>query len=106
MFVESGEWLGAGEATALLVVLALATVGTLALFVIALLAYRRRRTPVYLLLVIALGLLVGRSIVGFGTAVGVVPMPIHHLVEHGSDFGVAALVLYAIYRTGPVPVEG
>ena len=104
MLVESGEWLGAGEATALLVVLALATVGTLALFLIGLLAYRRRRTPVYLLLLIALGLLVGRSLVGFGTAVGLVPMPIHHLVEHGADFGVAALVLYAIYRTGPVAV--
>jgi hypothetical protein len=87
---------------ALLVVLGLATVGTLALFLVGLAAYRRRGTRVYLLLLVALGLLVGRSLVGFGTAMGAVPMPIHHLVEHSSDFAIAALVLYALYRSGPV----
>lgn len=102
MPVAGGEWLSAGEATALLVVLALATAGTLALFLVGLAAYRRRRTPVYLLLTVALALLVGRSLVGFGTALGAVPMPLHHLVEHSSDFAIAGLVLYAIYRSGPV----
>jgi hypothetical protein len=102
MSVTSGEWLGAGEATVLLAVLALATAGTLALFLVGLAAYRRRRTRVYLLVTAALGLLVGRSLVGFGTALGVVPMPVHHLIEHSSDFVLAVLVLYALYRTGPV----
>lgn len=102
MLVAGGEWLSAGEATALLVVLALATLGTLVLFLVALIAYRRRGTAVYLLLLVALGLLVARSLVGFGTALGAVPMPLHHIVEHSSDFAIAALVLYALYRTGPV----
>jgi hypothetical protein len=102
MLAVGGEWLSAGEAMALLVVLGLATVGTLTLFLVGLAAYRRRGTRVYLLLLVALGLLVSRSIVGFGTAMGAVPMPIHHLVEHSSDFAIAALVLYALYRSGPV----
>jgi heme A synthase len=102
MFIQSGEWLGSGEAMALLVILALATAGTLTLFLVALIAYQRRRTEVYFLLMVALGLLVVRSIVGFGTALGSVPMPVHHLIEHGSDFVLAALVLYAIYRSGAV----
>ncbi|MHB9285774.1 hypothetical protein ACKVMT_01885 [Halobacteriales archaeon Cl-PHB] len=97
-----GEWLGPSEATALLVVLALATIGTLAVFLVGLVAYRRRRTDVYLLLTVALGLLVVRSVVGFGTALGAVPMVVHHLVEHGSDFTIAVLLLYALYRTGTV----
>lgn len=98
--VEPGPWLSGSEATALLVVLALATVGTLALFVVGLVAYRRRGSGVYLLLTVALGLLVGRSIMGFGTALDVVPMPVHHLLSHGADVAIAALVLYAIVRTG------
>lgn len=102
MLVVGGEWLSTGEATALLVVLALATTGTLTLFLVALIAYRRRGTTVYLLLMVALGLLVVRSLLGFGTALGVVPMPVHHIVEHSSDFAIAALVLYALYRSGPV----
>jgi hypothetical protein len=106
MSVPGGQWLSSGEATALLVVLALATAGTLALFLVGLAAYRRRRTRVYLLVTAALGLLVGRSLVGFGTALGFVPMPVHHLVEHSSDFVLAVLVLYALYRAGPVESSG
>lgn len=102
MLAVGGEWLNSGEAIALLAVLALATVGTLTLFLVALIAYRRRGTRAYLLLLIALGLLVGRSLIGFGTAIGAVPMPVHHLVEHSSDFAIATLVLYALYRSGPV----
>jgi predicted RND superfamily exporter protein len=100
--LEPGGWLSGGEATLLLLVLALATVGTLALFAIGLVAYRRRGSGVYLLLTVALGLLVGRSIMGFGTALDLVPMPVHHLLGHGADFAIAALVLYAIVRTGAV----
>jgi hypothetical protein len=48
----------------------------------------------------ALGILVSRSVIGFGTVLGIVPMPVHHLIEHGSDFAVATLVLYALYSTG------
>jgi hypothetical protein len=97
-----GAWLGPVEGIVLLAILALATTGTAILFAVALAAYARRRTTVYLLLTLALGLLVGRSVVGFGTALGLVPMPVHHLLEHGSDLALAVIVLFAIYRTGPV----
>lgn len=102
MAAFAGDWLGTGEAVALLVVLALATLGTLALFCLALVGYRRRRTGVYLLVTVAIGLLVVRSLVGIGTALGLVPMAVHHLVEHGADVLVAALVLTALVRMGPV----
>ena len=100
MLQAVGEWLSGTEAAALLLVLALATLGTATLFVIGVVGYRRRGSAAYLLLAVALGLLVGRSLMGFGTALGLVPMPVHHLVEHGSDFAVATLILYALYRTG------
>lgn len=97
----AGPWLTGGQAAILLVVLGLATVGTATLFLVGLLGYRRRRTRVYFLLTVALGLLVCRTVIGFGTALGVVPMPLHHLLEHGADFAIATLVLYALYQTGP-----
>jgi hypothetical protein len=100
MLPAAGGWLNGTEAAALLVVLALATAGTTALFLVGLAGYWRRGTTTYLLVTAALGLLVCRSVVGFGTALGAVPMPVHHLVEHGSDFAVATLILYALYRMG------
>ncbi|WP_254864113.1 DUF7471 family protein [Halovivax gelatinilyticus] len=84
----------------LLVVIALAAVGTTVLFLAAVVAYRRRRTARYALLSIVLGLLVTRSVVGLGTVFGVVPMTVHHLIEHGFDFLIAALLLWAVYRGG------
>lgn len=101
MLRVGGEWLAGTETMLLLVILGLATVGTTALFLVGLFGYRRRGTPVYLLLLLALGLLVCRSLVGFGTAAGLIPASVHHIVEHGSDFAIASLVLYALYRTGP-----
>jgi NADH:ubiquinone oxidoreductase subunit K len=101
MFQRVGGWLSGPEAAALLAVLALATLGTAALFVVGVVGYHRRRSATYLLIAVALGLLVARSLVGFGTALGMVPMPVHHLVEHGSDFAVATLILYALYQSDP-----
>jgi hypothetical protein len=101
MTAHAGGWLTGTETTVLLAVLAVATAATATLFLVGLAAYRRRGTPSYLLLTLALGLLVARSLVGFGTALELVPMPVHHLVEHGSDVAIAVLVLYALYRAGP-----
>lgn len=101
MLQSVGDWLSGTEAAILLAVLALATLGTAVLFLTGLAGYRRRRTRAYLLVTVALGLLLGRSILGFGTVLGLVPMPVHHLFEHGSDFAVATLVLYALYRSDP-----
>lgn len=101
MFHGIDGWLTGTEAAILLAVLALATVGTATLFLVGVVGYRRRGTTVYLLVTVALGLLVGRSLVGVGTALGAVPMPVHHLVGAGSDFAIAAVLLYALYRSGP-----
>ena len=100
-----GEWLTGTEAAVLLVILVLATLGTATLFLIGLAGYRRRRTRTYLLMTVVLGLLVVRSIVGIGTVLGVVPMPVHHLIEHSSDLAIAALVLYALFQLGPPSLE-
>ncbi|MFC6976784.1 hypothetical protein ACFQL1_22115 [Halomicroarcula sp. GCM10025709] len=96
----AGTWLGQDEAVLLLTVLTLATVGTTVLFLISLTATRRRQTRPYLLLTGAIGLLMVRSVVGIGTALGRVPMPVHHIAEHTSDFLIAVLVLAAIYSVG------
>ncbi|MFC4543245.1 hypothetical protein ACFO5R_15045 [Halosolutus amylolyticus] len=102
-------WLDPQLAPVLIVVIVLAVVGTTVLFFSGVVAYRRRRSTRYLLITIVLGLLVGRSVVGLGTVFGLVPMTVHHLVEHGCDFTIAVLVLYAVYRSGPgtdrVPVS-
>jgi membrane protein DedA with SNARE-associated domain len=96
MIVLTNDWLGAGEATALLVLIGLATLGTAALFAVAAAGTLRRRTTPYLLLTVAIGLLVARSLLGLGTALGAVPMPVHHLAGHGVDLTIALLVLAAV----------
>ncbi|MDF9745702.1 DUF7471 family protein [Natrinema salsiterrestre] len=96
----AGEWLDPQLAPVLVCVIALAVMGTTVLFVAGLVAYTRRRTLRYLLITVVLGLLVVRSVTGFGTVLGLVPMTVHHLVEHGFDFLIAVLILYAVYRSG------
>ena len=97
MLQLTGEWLGQGEATSLLVVIGLATLGTAALFLVATAGALRRKSQPYLLLTVAIGLLVVRSVVGIGTVFGAVPMPVHHLAGRGVDLSIALLVLAAIF---------
>jgi hypothetical protein len=94
---------GAGVAGSppLLGVVLVAGVGTGALFLVSLVAYRRRGSAQYALISVAVGALLARSVVGAGTILGVVPMPVHHFLEHGLDFAIAALVLYAVYAHAP-----
>lgn len=99
------QWLDPQLAPVLLTVIVLAVVGTAILFACGVLAYSRRRSTRYLLITVVLGLLVARSVVGLGTVFGLVPMTVHHLVEHGLDFTIAILILYAVYRSGPVGQE-
>ncbi|MEF8813657.1 MAG: hypothetical protein V5A55_07545 [Halovenus sp.] len=96
------EWVDGTYSLFLHLALFLAGLGTTMLFLIGVFAYRQRRTFRYLLLALSLALLVGRTVVGFGTILGVVPMTVHHLVAHGFDFLLAVLILYAVYQTGPV----
>ncbi|ELY95593.1 DUF7471 family protein [Natrialba taiwanensis] len=92
-------WVDPEFAPVLLAVICLAVVGTTALLGVGLVAYLQRRSSRYLLITVVLGLLVARSIIGLGTVFGLVPMTIHHLVGHGVDFSIAALVLYIVYRS-------
>ncbi|ELY59301.1 hypothetical protein C492_11200 [Natronococcus jeotgali DSM 18795] len=85
----------------LLTVVACAGIGTGVLFLVSLIAYCRRRTSQYQLISTAVGMLVVRSLVGAGTVLGIVSMPVHHFVEHSLDFLIAAMVLYAVYAHAP-----
>jgi heme A synthase len=85
----------------LLAVIALAGTGTGALFLVSLIAYRRRRSEQYRLISAAVAVLVVRTVVGAGTVLGIVPMPVHHFVAHSLDFLIAAMVLYAVYAHAP-----
>lgn len=94
------DWLSPEIAILLVVVIVLAALGTTVLFLFGLAAYSRRRSFRYLIVTVVLGLLVVRSIVGLGTVFGLVPMEVHHLLEHGLDFAIAVLILYAAYQSG------
>ena len=98
-------WPEVRDSPLLLTILVLAGIGTTVLFLLGVVAYRRRRTTPYLLITLALGALVVRTVVGLGTVFEVVPMGLHHLVEHGLDFVIAVLLLLAISRSGSVAVE-
>lgn len=95
------EWAGVRGSLLILSVILLAGLGTGILFVASILAYRQRRSTEYLLITVAVGILFLRSVGGFGTVMGHVPMVVHHLMEHSFDFLIAALVLYAVYQSKP-----
>jgi hypothetical protein len=59
--------------------------------------YVRRRSRSYLLVVLSLLALFARSVVAAGSLVGVVPEGTHHVLEHGLDIVMAALVVAAVY---------
>ncbi|SDD04852.1 hypothetical protein [Natrinema hispanicum] len=94
------EWLDPQLAPILVAVIILAVIGTTALFVIGLVAYSQRRSARYVLITAVLGILVVRSVIGLGTVLGLTPMTVHHLMEHGFDFLIAVLLLYVVYRSG------
>jgi cell division protein FtsW (lipid II flippase) len=94
------NWPGVQGSRFLLGVLVLAGVGTTLVFALSVVAYRRRRQKSHLLVSVAIGLLVVRTLVGFGTVRGITPMLYHHLVEHTFDFLIAGFVLAAAYVGG------
>lgn len=97
---RSSEWLDPELAPVLVLIIVLAVVGTIVLFGLGLIAYSRRQTLRYLLITFVLGMLVARSVVGLGTVLGIVPMTVHHLIEHSFDFIISIIILYAVYRSG------
>ncbi len=100
MTLAASSWSGVHGSRVLLAVIALAALGTAVVFALSLAAYYRRRETSYLLISLAIGALLVRSAVGFGTVRGDVPMLYHHLVEHTLDFLIAVLVLSAAYIGG------
>lgn len=93
-------WLDPQLAPILVAVIVLAVIGTTVLFGIGLVAYSQRRSARYVLITTVLAVLVVRSVIGLGTVLGLTPMTVHHLVEHGFDFLIAVLLLYVVYRSG------
>jgi len=89
----------------LLSVLALAGLGTGVLFAGSALAAWQRRDTRYMLVTLAVGTLFLRSVVGAGTILGYTPRVVHHLFEHTFACLIAALVLYAVLRTGPTDID-
>jgi len=80
-----------------LAVLAVSAVATAALCWIGAAAYRQRRSHSYLLVALALGALLARPVVTGLTATGVLTPETHHLLEHGLDVVLVALVVAAVY---------
>lgn len=93
-------WEAVRHSSLLLVTLVLAGAGTTVLFVFGAVASYRRRSTTYLLITLAIGALVVKTAVGAGTAFGVVPMGLHHLLTHGLDLLIAVLLLAAISTNG------
>ena len=106
--------LGAGHVSvplgdvALPTVLAVAGIASLAIVGLAVVAFTRRRSRSYLLIVMALGTLLARTLAGGLAMNGVVGVEFHHLVEHALDGVMAVLLLAAVYfaRTVERPADG
>ena len=92
---------GVETAIPILAVILLASIGTGVLFLVSVVAYRRRRRAQYGLIAAAIGALWVRSVVGAGTVLGLVPMPAHHFISHSLDLLTAVIVLYAVYMYAP-----
>ena len=80
----------------MLVLLAAAGLASALLLGLGLAAYARRRSRSYLLVVLALGALLARTLVAAGAEAGVLSTAVHHLAEHGLDVVMAALVVGAV----------
>lgn len=89
----------------LLAVVVAAAAGAGILFGLSLVAYLRRGSRPYLLVVVAFLALFGRSVVAGLTMVGAIPATGHHLLEHGIDVVFVALVVASVYHARTVPRE-
>ena len=91
-----GGLVGSGS-LALLGVLTVAAVGTALLVGLGLAAFVRRRSQPYLLIASAFVALLGRSVVAAFAVAGTLSSRTHHLLEHGLDVVMVALVVAAVY---------
>ena len=89
--------------TALFSVLVLGGLASAVLVSLGVLAFVRRQSRTYLLVVLALGTLVAKAWIGSLALGNVVPTSQHHLIEHALDMLMAIFLLTAVYdaRTSP-----
>jgi hypothetical protein len=92
-----------GSPSLLLVpVIVVAAVGAAVLLGLAMGAFVQRQSRPYLLIVAALTALLARSAVAGFTLTGVFSPTDHHLLEHGLDVVLVALVIAAVYYSRTV----
>ncbi|WP_336360407.1 DUF7471 family protein [Haladaptatus sp. ZSTT2] len=89
----------------LVAVVALASIGGALLLGLALAAFLRRQSRPYLLVALALAALVARSVVAALAMTGTVDTNVHHLLEHGFDVALVALVIGAVYYARTISQE-
>lgn len=75
----------------------LSGIASLALAIIGIQAFRRRRSLSYLLVAAALVVLAIKAFMGGLTVIGIVSLGAHHVIEHGLDLLMALLLIGAIY---------
>lgn len=85
------------ESLPLLALIAIAALGSAVLLGLGLGAFVRRRSQSYLLIVAALSALLARSLVAGLSVTGLLSPAGHHLLEHGFDVVLVALVIAAVY---------
>lgn len=85
-----------GDGPLMLVLLAAAGLASALLLGLGLAAFARRRSRPYLLVVLALAALLARTVVAAGAEAGLLSLADHHVVEHGLDVAMAALVVGAV----------
>ena len=78
------------------VLLAVGALGAAGVLGLALAALLQRRSWPYLLVALALGTLFVRFVTGVGYMQGSLAAETHHLLEHGLDVAMAALVIAAV----------
>lgn len=88
---------GHGPDRVTLAVLTIAAGFTAVVAGLAIAAFVQRRSRPYLLVALALSALVGRTVVGLSAYTTVFDASQHHLLEHGLDVVMAALVIAAVY---------
>ncbi|WP_232688377.1 DUF7471 family protein [Halobacterium zhouii] len=81
----------------LVVALSLAALGSAVLTGTALAVFLRRRSRSYLLVALALAALLARTVVASASLTGLLAGDVHHVLEHGLDVVMAALVVAAVY---------
>lgn len=90
--------------TVLLSLLIFAGLAATVLLSMGLIAFLRRQSRSYLLVILALGTLVCKVGAGGLTLVGILPSNLHHVMEHGLDLAMAVLLIAAVYYTrAPLP---